>query len=481
MRPNLEPAPIRHPAAPGAAAPPPHDAPALHTLANGVRVVALPTAHLQTAGVSVFVRVGSAHESRALNGIGHVLEHMAFKGTLERDAHRVNLDAEMLGAEVNAHTDKDHTAYHMRGLGEHAPRFVAMLADIVRHATFPQEELTREREVLLQEVAEVEDDPITVAYQLFDHVCWATHPAAQPVIGQRRVIERCTREQLTEHVRQHYTGSNIVVAAAGAIDPSAVLRAAEATFGDMPRGQPNQLPAAGYAGGIRVKRMDAGRQMHLVMGYPIAGRAEPDAAIEIAAAVLGDGMSSPLLAELREKRGLVYHAACNADRFEFGGQLAIEASFAPEHLDTVLAQVTLLMRGQCRARRCGRPGARTQPGDRALAAPGRAPDATPGRCRARPVRAATSAQRGRAAGARARGVGIAGAHGFSAHARRRRIGGHHRQCGSRRLAACRAGSCAQPAAPAQSPQGAAMSRLIVSERAQRCPARGQLNRCARPC
>jgi len=149
------------------------DALHLHTLANGVRVAAMPARHLQTGGVSVFVRVGSAHESRALNGIGHVLEHMAFKGTHERDAHRVNLDAETLGAEVNAHTDKDHTAYHMRGLGEHAPRFVAMLADIVRHATFPADELAREREVLLQEVAEVEDDPVTVAYQLFDHACWA--------------------------------------------------------------------------------------------------------------------------------------------------------------------------------------------------------------------------------------------------------------------------------------------------------------------
>jgi predicted Zn-dependent peptidase len=113
----------------------------------------------------------------------------------------------------------------------------------------------------------------------------------------------------------------------------------------VPRGGPNELPAAAYAGGTRVKRMDVGRQMHLVMGYPIAGRADADVAADVAAAVLGDGMSSPLLAELREKRGLVYHAACNADRFEFGGQLAIEASFAPEHLDTVLAQVALLMRG----------------------------------------------------------------------------------------------------------------------------------------
>jgi predicted Zn-dependent peptidase len=311
----------------------------IQTLRNGVRVAVLPMPHVQTAGVSVFVRVGSAHESPALNGIGHVLEHMAFKGTRERDAYHVNLDAERLGAEVNAHTDKDHTGYHMRGLGPHAPQFVTMLAGIVRHATFPDDELQREREVLLQEVAEVEDDPMTVAYQLFDQACWGTHPAAQPVIGQRRVIERCTRAQLIEHVQQHYTGANTVVAAAGAVDTDAVMRAALEAFGDMPLGGEQALPAAAYAGGIRVKRMDTGRQTHLVVGYPLGGRANDDAAGDVAAAVLGDGMSSPLLSELREKRGLVYHAACNADRFEFGGQLAIEASCAPNHLDAVLREV----------------------------------------------------------------------------------------------------------------------------------------------
>jgi len=322
-----------------------HTPPALiETLPNGVRVVVLPMPHVHTAAVSVFLRVGSAHESRALNGIGHVLEHMAFKGTRERDAHRVNLDAERLGAEVNAHTDKDHTAYHMRGLGEHAPQFVAMLSDIVRHATFPEDELAREREVLLQEVAEVEDDPVTVAYQLFDQACWAKHPGAQPVIGQRRVIERCTREQLIDHVQRHYSGANTVVAAAGAVDGTALLRAARDAFGDMPRGAPQALAAAAYAGGTRVKRMDVGRQTHLVLGYPLAARGADDAASELAAAVLGDGMSSPLLQELREKRGLVYHAACNADRFEFGGQLAIEASFAPKHLNTVLREVVRLVR-----------------------------------------------------------------------------------------------------------------------------------------
>ena len=108
------------------------------TLANGARVVVIPLPHLATAAVSVFVRSGSQHESARLNGIGHVIEHMAFKGTRSRDCQQINLDAERLGAEVNAHTDKDHTAFHMRGLARDAAAFVRMLGDIVRESTFPE-------------------------------------------------------------------------------------------------------------------------------------------------------------------------------------------------------------------------------------------------------------------------------------------------------------------------------------------------------
>jgi len=111
------------------------------TLANGVRVVLLALPGVGSASVSVFVRTGSAHEGAKLNGISHVVEHMAFKGTRTRDCQRINLDAERLGAEVNAHTDKDHTAFHMRGLAQDAPRFVRQLGDIVRESTFPDEEL----------------------------------------------------------------------------------------------------------------------------------------------------------------------------------------------------------------------------------------------------------------------------------------------------------------------------------------------------
>src|SRR5512139_475274 len=108
------------------------------TLANGVRVLLIELPQLDSASVTIFVRTGSRNESRRLNGISHVAEHMAFKGTSERNCQQINLDAERLGAEVNAHTDKDHTAYHMRGHARDAAAFVRMLGDIVREGTFPE-------------------------------------------------------------------------------------------------------------------------------------------------------------------------------------------------------------------------------------------------------------------------------------------------------------------------------------------------------
>jgi predicted Zn-dependent peptidase len=318
-------------------------------LPNGVRVITLRMPHLHTAAVSVFVRSGSAHESAALNGINHVIEHMAFKGTAERDVRRINLDAERLGAEVNAHTDKDHTAYQMRGLAEHAVDFVRMLGDIVLHSTFPEAELERERQVLLQEFAEDEDDPVSTGYKLFDRACYGLHPVAQPVIGSRRNIERFGRDDLVRYVARQYTGANVIVGAAGAIDPEAIVRAAEAAFGAMRQGVPNWVAAPAYAGAIRARALSGSSQTHVVLGFPIPSLRDDDAAHRVAASVFGEGMSSPLLARVREERGLAYHASCVADQFDMCGQLVIEASTAPEQFDEFLRELTVLLRQQAEA------------------------------------------------------------------------------------------------------------------------------------
>ena len=243
--------------------------PAVATLDNGVRVVVFHLPHLATAAVSVFVRSGSQHESAHQNGISHVIEHMAFKGTRSRDCQQINLDAERLGADVNAHTDKDHTAFHMRGLARDAEAFVGMLGDIVRQSTFPEAELERERDVLLHEYAEVEDDAMETAFKLFDKACYGSHPAARPVIGSRANIRRLTRADLVAHVQRRFTGANTIVGVAGDVDPERVVAAAQDAFGDMPPGADNRIAAPAYVGGIHSRRLSGSSQAHAVLGFPI--------------------------------------------------------------------------------------------------------------------------------------------------------------------------------------------------------------------
>jgi predicted Zn-dependent peptidase len=314
------------------------------TLHNGVRLLALPMPHLATACVGVFVRSGGVHEPRSLAGIGHFIEHMAFKGTATRDALRINLDAEALGAEVLAHTDRDHTAFQMQGLAEHGPDFVRMLADIVLQPTFPEDELERERQVLLHEFAEVEDDPMDTAYRLFDRACFGLHAAAQPVIGTRAHVQRMTRADLLEHVQRQYGGANIVVGAAGGIDPDALLRAAESAFAAVSAGLPNTIDPPAYRGDVRARALSGSAQAHVLIGGALPPLAADDPTGSVAAAVLGEGVSSPLLQRLREQRPLAYHATCEADVSAVSGQFVVEASTSAASLEEVVREVQGLLR-----------------------------------------------------------------------------------------------------------------------------------------
>ena len=323
------------------------------TLSNGVRVVTIALPHLESASVSVFVRTGSRHESPRLNGISHVVEHMAFKGTESRDARAINLDAERLGAQVNAHTDKDHTAYHIAGLAKHAGVFIEMLGEIVRASVFPEDELERERQVILQEYIEDEDDPLSSAFKLFDKLCFGEHPLAQPVIGTRRNIERFTRNDLLGYVQRQYTGANVIVGVAGNVDPQAMVDQVQAAFGSMPMGSEHGVAVPGYVGGVRTRRQAGSSQSHVVMGYPIASllrnEGKEDQIGQVAAALFGEGMSSPLLHELRERRGLVYHASCTAEVTDLAGLFTIEASTTPDKLDEFCTETFALLAAQTNA------------------------------------------------------------------------------------------------------------------------------------
>lgn len=326
--------------------------PVVHALPNGLRIVALPMPWRETVSLSVYIRSGSLHESRRLSGISHVVEHMAFKGTRQRDCQRVNLDAERLGAELNAHTDKDHTAYHIDGLAQDLPAFVELLADIVLNPTFPEEELARERQVILQELAEVEEDPAALAFQAFDRACYGDgQSAGRPVIGRRANIERFSRDELCAHVRQQYGAAQVIVAAAGPISPDALLRSVAAQFGAMPAGTAQPLPQPTWQGGLRRAPLAGSGQCQLVLGFeapPLADEAH--LAHVLAATLLGEGMSSPLLDEVRERQGLAYFVACSADVLPWAGQFVIEAATGPRQAEAFFNAVAALLLQQAERR-----------------------------------------------------------------------------------------------------------------------------------
>ncbi|HEX3141882.1 MAG TPA: pitrilysin family protein [Rhizobacter sp.] len=318
----------------------------LHTLPNGLRAVVIPMPWRQTVSLSVFIRTGSLHEPRLLNGISHVVEHMAFKGTHTRDCQRINLDAERLGAEVNAHTDKDHTAFHIEGLAADLPTFVALLADIVLNASFPADELERERQVLQHEFTEFEEDPVNIAFECFDRACYGTeHPAGRPVIGKRANLNRLTRDDLLAYVQRQYSACNVVVAVAGPVDEVQFLRATEAAFGAMPRGEPNTVPPPVWHGGVKLRRLSGSAQCQIVLGYAAPPLADDShIAHVLAAALLGEGMSSPLLDEIRERRGLAYQVGCTVDVMPLASQFVIDAATDPQQGEAFITETERLLK-----------------------------------------------------------------------------------------------------------------------------------------
>lgn len=332
----------------------------LRTLANGVRLLAVPMPHVQSVSVGVFLRVGSRDETPASNGISHVLEHMAFKGTATRSVQAINLDAERLGADVNAFTGKDSTAYFMTGLGRHANALLRMTADIVLNSSFPEHELQRELEVIRQEAIEYDEDPQDSADDLLDRALWGDAPMGMPVIGTLANIEGFTRGDLVRHVQSHYVADKTVVAAAGHFDVEAWMALAGELFGAMPSAPDSStarppVPDA-YVGQALARRFTQVSQVFVNIAYPVAP-VQPEAmpaqrwrlAAAVAANLFGSGMSSPLSDTIREKLGLAYTVDATLDKGDVWANFVVSAVTTPDKLDALVAAAGELLRAQASA------------------------------------------------------------------------------------------------------------------------------------
>ncbi len=301
-------------------------------LPNGLTIASVRLPGFRTAAVGTFVKVGSRDEPAHLNGISHFLEHMAFKGTATRDARRISLEIERVGAMMNAYTAKDHTAFHTVLLAEHMPVALDVLADVVLRSTFPPDEIERERQVILQEIGEAKDDPESIAQDEFDLRAYPKQAFGRPILGNARFVKRVGRDDFRHYLGTHYFASNTVISAVGDIDHDRFADEVEKRFGEMPQGVRSQREAVRYVGGFRHVDDDY-EQTSVALGWPAPARSDPSFPVyELLGELLGGGMSSPLFQAVRERHGLAYQIDAWTEGHEDCGLLQVTAGVAPRNL-----------------------------------------------------------------------------------------------------------------------------------------------------
>ena len=276
------------------------------TLPNGMKVMTDSMDTVETVSLGVWTGVGSRNEVEAVNGISHVLEHMAFKGTARRNAQDIAEEIEDVGGHLNAYTSREATAYYAKVLKDDVPVALDLVSDILQNAAMDPEELAREQSVIVQEINQVEDTPDDIIFDHFQEAAYPDQALGRPVLGQADVVRGLDRETIFGFLRRHYHAPAMVLAAAGRIDHEALVADATTAFADLPDGQPAEAEAGAYAGG-ETRRDRALEQLHLILGFESVRYDDPDFyAASVFSTLLGGGMSSRLFQELREKRGLAY-------------------------------------------------------------------------------------------------------------------------------------------------------------------------------
>jgi predicted Zn-dependent peptidase len=311
---------------------PPVDGIEITRLGNGMTVATDRMRGVDTAALGVWVGAGTRHEPQAINGVAHFLEHMAFKGTERRSARDIAVEIEAVGGHLNAYTSRENTAYYARVLAEDVPLALDIIADILLRSTLADEELLRERTVVLQEIGQAEDTPDDIVFDYFQQTAYPDQAIGRPVLGTAETVTAMHRDAIRGYLRHHYTGERMVLAAAGRVDHGELVAAAERLFPALPRANPEPVEAARYVGGERREAREL-EQMHLVMGFDGIGYRDDDYyAATVYSTLLGGGMSSRLFQEVREKRGLVYSIYTFASPYIDGGLFGIYAGTGPEQI-----------------------------------------------------------------------------------------------------------------------------------------------------
>jgi len=302
------------------------------TLPNGLRVISETMEHVETASVGVWVEAGARFEAPEINGVTHLLEHMTFKGTETRSAQALVEEIEDVGGQINAYTTRETTAYYAKMLKEDLGLAVDVVADLVQNAVLDEDELKKERAVVVQEINQSFDTPDDIIYDHFQETVFPEQAVGRPVLGTEDRVMNMPRQAVMDYMTHHYTPANMVLAAAGNLNHDELVDLAQTHFQTAKETTPAPQDPARYIGGDFRHKRDL-EQVHLLMGFEGVPYEDDEVyAASVLATLLGGGMSSRLFQEIREKRGLVYSIYAYGSSYTDAGLFGIYAGTSEKEL-----------------------------------------------------------------------------------------------------------------------------------------------------
>lgn len=313
-------------------------------LSNGLTILSLKNEEVRSIAMEIWVKVGSRNEPLELNGITHFIEHMNFKGTSKRTAQGIAEEFDAIGGYLNAYTSKEHTVYSAKILKEFLPLTIDVMSDIMFNSIYHEDEIEKEKNVVLQELAQTEDSPEEMVFEYFSEAAFNNQAVGRSILGVKKNIKNFSRKNIIDFIHEHYIAPKIIISASGDLDHKELVKLVEDKFTPFPSVKTSKYEAAIYTGGNSFKEDLELSQSHLVIGYEgLNIQSEEYYKLEVLANILGGSISSRLFQEIREKRGLVYSIGsfCNyfSDSGIFGAYLSTTSDKIEETLKVLSEEI----------------------------------------------------------------------------------------------------------------------------------------------
>ena len=313
------------------------------TLKNGLRLMSVPMPAVGSTTVLVAVAAGSRYETRRVNGLFHFLEHMAFKGTQKRPTTlEISSEVESVGGEFNAATSKDITSYYLKVAAKHQRLAFDILADILTNSLFKEEEIEREKGVIIEEINMIEDTPIRAIDNYFEELLYGDNPMGWNVAGKKETVRGLKRNDFLKVFQALYFPKNMVIAVAGKFEKTRLEPLAEEFFGglkNVKKSQPKSIKIDQRRPRLKLVTKKT-EQAHFILGVPGFWYSHPDRfVLGVLATILGGGMSSRLFTEIRERRGLAYYVSAHPEFYTDSGYLIAQAGVRLKAIDEAIKVV----------------------------------------------------------------------------------------------------------------------------------------------